>query len=78
MEEIRYFHQFKLVPINGGNGSQTIMHFFEDPLFVKKVEISNGQIIVQRICPYGHPSPVVFSAKEFSIVGNECSPPENG
>jgi len=78
MELVGYFYQFKLIPTNGGNGGQTINYFFEDPGFLKKVEISNGQIIVQRICPHGHPCPITFSADEFSIVGKECPPPKSG
>lgn len=72
-----FFRKFQLRPKEGSQ-KEIINEFFEDPGIIKQVEILDGKIIVRRICPYGHPSPITFNADEFSIVGRECPPPESG
>lgn len=74
MENVMFFSVFDLVP-NDNNGKEIIKEFSEEPGIPKKVEFSNGEIIVSRICPYGHHQPRKFSALDYHISGTVCSPP---
>ncbi len=72
-----FYHKLQLRPKNGGQQG-IIDEFYEDPLFIKQVEITDKQIIIQRICPHGHPRPIIFSADEYYIDGMKCLPPQDG